>query len=154
MKPLAAWAGLICFVGLILTFHQRIAEVEEQREEAVAAATRMQKVAEGLRDVLLQSEGQRRERFAWTASWYDYDRPRVTASGERFNGHGLTAAHRTLPFGKVLLLRCGARWTVVRVNDRGPESWTGRDIDLSRGAAEALGFVRAGVAKVQVEVLN
>lgn len=72
-----------------------------------------------------------------------------TASGERFNPMGLTAAHRSLPFGtrlRVCLYGC----VVVRINDRGPAVWTGKSLDLSLGAAQAIGMVRAGIATVQV----
>ena len=75
-----------------------------------------------------------------------------TASGVRFNMMSLTAAHRTLPFGTRVLvtnLRNG-KSVVVQVADRGPFR-RGRVIDVSYGAAQALGFVRAGVTKVKVE---
>jgi len=77
-----------------------------------------------------------------------------TANGERFNPHGLTAAHRTLPFGtlvKVTNLESG-KSVVVRVNDRGPFK-PKRVIDLSLGAAKMIGLVRAGIAPVRVEPL-
>src|SRR5690606_7267624 len=73
-----------------------------------------------------------------TASWYgSKHHGRKTASGERFNQHALTAAHRKLPFGsrvKVTNL-ANQRAVVVRINDRGPFS-RGRLIDVSRKAAE------------------
>lgn len=76
-----------------------------------------------------------------------------TATGERFNPWGLTAAHRSLPFGTLLNV-CFARCVVVRVNDRGPAYWTGRSLDLSRGAASASGLLKAGVGRVRVAVLR
>ena len=75
-----------------------------------------------------------------------------TASGERFNPHGLTAAHRTLPFGTHLRVTYRGRSVVVRVNDRGPAKATGRSLDLSYGAARALGM--SGSAPVGIERLN
>lgn len=78
-----------------------------------------------------------------------------TASGERFDMRAMTAAHRTAPMGsklKVTNLRNG-RTVVVRVNDRGPFV-RGRIIDVSRGAAEALGFVGAGLTKVSIQVAS
>lgn len=78
-----------------------------------------------------------------------------TASGERFNQHGLTAAHRQLPFGtrvKITNLN-NDRSCVVRINDRGPYS-RGRLIDVSREAAEQLGMLRSGTAKVRVQALD
>lgn len=77
---------------------------------------------------------------------------RRTASGERFNMHALTAAHRSLPFGsrvKVTNLR-NQRSVVVRINDRGPYA-RGRIIDVSRKAAERLGMLGSGVAPVRLE---
>lgn len=81
---------------------------------------------------------------------------RLTASGERFNQHALTAAHRSLPFGTtVRVCRTDTEACVtVRVNDRGPAAWTGRVLDLSLGAAQALGMVQRGVAPVCIDVLT
>jgi rare lipoprotein A len=76
---------------------------------------------------------------------------RRTASGERFDMSDFTAAHRTLPFGskvRVRNLRNGKE-VVVRINDRGPFK-KGRVIDVSRAAAEALGMVGRGLAKVEL----
>ncbi|CDF85914.1 septal ring lytic transglycosylase RlpA family protein [Pseudomonas sp. QL9] len=91
-----------------------------------------------------------------TASYYGRaHHGKKTASGERFDQHALTAAHRTLPFGtrlKVTNLDNG-RSVVVRVNDRGPFSRS-RIIDLSRGAAERLDMLRAGTAPVRLEALD
>lgn len=72
-----------------------------------------------------------------------------TASGEKFNLNGLTAAHRTLPFGTKVRVthRKNGRSVVVRINDRGPFI-RGRIIDLSPKAASALGFF--GLAPVSV----
>lgn len=73
-----------------------------------------------------------------------------TASGERMNPHAMTAAHRTLPFGTMVRVSRGSRSIVVRINDRGPFV-KGRCIDLSYGAARALGM--GGTASVSVERL-
>ena len=75
-----------------------------------------------------------------------------TSSGERIHHDSLTCAHRTYPFGtllKVTNLRNG-KSCIVRVNDRGPHS-RGRIIDLSYGAANALGMIAQGIAMVEVE---
>ncbi|WFL76713.1 septal ring lytic transglycosylase RlpA family protein [Altererythrobacter arenosus] len=80
---------------------------------------------------------------------------RRTASGETFDMHGLTAAHRTLPFGslvKVTNPRNG-RSVVVRINDRGPFSYK-RTIDLSRAAAEEIGLVARGHGTVELELIS
>jgi len=78
-----------------------------------------------------------------------------TASGARFNPDGLTAAHRTLPFGTKVRVtnKRNGRSVVVTINDRGPFI-RGRIIDLSRGAAGVIGMRSAGVAPVSVEVLG
>lgn len=91
-----------------------------------------------------------------TASWYgDQFNGRPTATGERFDMHALTAAHKTLPLPglvEVTNLTNGRR-IVVRLNDRGPFV-DGRIIDLSRGSAEALGMLQTGVAEVRVRYLG
>ena len=90
------------------------------------------------------------------ASWYG---PRFhgrrTASGERFDSQDLTAAHRTLAFGTRVCVRSSVtgKAVVVRINDRGPFSHN-RVIDLSQGAAEALGMVGLGIKPVELWQLD
>jgi rare lipoprotein A (peptidoglycan hydrolase) len=88
-----------------------------------------------------------------TASWYGPGfHGQETASGERFNQHALTAAHRTLPLGteaKVTNLETGQAVT-VKINDRGPYV-KGRQLDLSHAAAKQIGLIKPGVAKVKIE---
>ena len=90
------------------------------------------------------------------ASWYgDAFNGRPTSTGERFNMHELTAAHKTLPLPglvEVTNLENGRR-VVVRINDRGPFV-DGRIIDLSRGAAQELGMISQGVGRVRVRYLG
>lgn len=78
-----------------------------------------------------------------------------TASGEKFDTHELTAAHPTLPFGTKLRVTnvSTGRSVTVRVNDRGPYV-PGRNVDLSYSAADALGMVDKGVAKVKLDVVQ
>lgn len=78
-----------------------------------------------------------------------------TASGERFDPNGFTAAHRTLPFGARVRVVDDAtgRAVVVRINDRGPFAH-GRVIDLAQGAARELGMLSRGVARVSVYALD
>ena len=94
--------------------------------------------------------------FRGIASFYGYDfSGNKTASGERFNPEGMTAAHRTLPFGtrvRVTNPRNG-RSVIVRINDRGPFI-RGRVIDLSYGAARVLGIISRGIAPVRIQVLG
>lgn len=73
-----------------------------------------------------------------------------TASGERFNPYGFTCAHRTLPFGTQIIVTnpFNGRSVTVRVNDKGPFVG-GRSLDLSYGAARAIGFT-SGLLQMQV----
>ena len=75
-----------------------------------------------------------------------------TANGEVFNPYGHTAAHRTLPMGTHVEVTYAGRSVVVRINDRGPASYTGRALDLSYGAARAIGLTVRGVARVRMQV--
>lgn len=93
-------------------------------------------------------------------SWYGADfNGKFAASGQIYNMEDFTCAHKTLPFGTWLALTRydsrtrGYRRIVVVVNDRGPYV-QGRDIDLSKAAAEALGIASAGVGDVNVEVVT
>lgn len=90
------------------------------------------------------------------ASWYGSGfQGKKTANGEIFNMNDMTAAHKTLPmptFIRVKNLENGKE-AVVRVNDRGPFS-KGRVLDLSRAAAEKLGMIETGTARVQFTVLS
>jgi rare lipoprotein A (peptidoglycan hydrolase) len=92
------------------------------------------------------------------ASWYGGGErlSAHTANGDVFRPMALTAAHRTLPFGTMLRVTSPLTGlsTIVRVNDRGPAASTGYAIDLSRGAATALGIVNKGEQKVTIEVMR
>lgn len=80
---------------------------------------------------------------------------RKTANGEIYDMHRMTAAHRTLPFGTLLLVTNlkNGKSVIVRINDRGPFIM-GRMIDLSFAAAQKLDFINEGVVKVKVEKLQ
>lgn len=86
------------------------------------------------------------DRGEMVATWYMHGTR--TANGEKFNPDGMTAAHKTLPFGTMLRLTHGDKSVIVRINDRGPFI-KGRDIDLARGAAKALNC--PGVCRLKVE---
>jgi rare lipoprotein A len=90
--------------------------------------------------------------FSGMASFYGNESGRKTASGQRFNQEAMTAAHRTLPFGTKLRVTHGSRSVVVTINDRGPFV-RGRVLDLSTGAARAIGLTGAGVGRVVAEVM-
>jgi rare lipoprotein A len=90
------------------------------------------------------------------ASWYGpgFDGNR-TANGEIYDMNGISAAHKTLPFGtivRVVDLETG-RSIVVRINDRGPFV-EGRIIDLSKGAAENLGMIQRGIIPVGLRIVR
>lgn len=94
--------------------------------------------------------------LASLASWYGFPyHGRTTASGEIYNMHSMTAAHRTLPFGtRVRVCNASNRKCVnVRINDRGPFAYD-REIDLSRAAADAIGLRSKGVGQVTIQRIN
>ncbi len=95
-------------------------------------------------------------RLQGIASWYGGKfHGRKTANGETFDMHGLTAAHKTLPFGLRVRVsnRENGRAVVVRINDRGPFV-KDRIIDLSHAAAQRIGMVRSGTARVFITPLG
>ena len=87
--------------------------------------------------------------FSGVASFYGNESGSQTASGQRFNQNAMTCAHRSLPFGTKLRVSHGGRSVVVTVNDRGPFV-RGRVLDLSTGAARALGIEGLGQVTAQV----
>jgi rare lipoprotein A len=91
--------------------------------------------------------------FAGVASFYGNESGSKTASGQRFNQNAMTCAHRSLPFGTKLRVTHGGQSVVVTVNDRGPFV-RGRVLDLSTGAARAIGLTGAGVGHVTAEVVS
>lgn len=132
--------------------------IEEPRDKVVAVGTKPVRER-----VLVASRGGERGEgnevvavFEGVASWYGSQfQGQSTASGETFDKHSFTAAHRSLPFGtrvRVTYLKTG-RSVIVYINDRGPHD-PSRVIDLSRAAAEEIGILRAGVGKVRAEVLK
>ena len=98
----------------------------------------------------------------YTASYYACNTTRYTASGQKFNNYGLTAAHKTLPFGtkvKVTNVNNG-KTVVVTVNDRGPFKRTpdfkyySRVLDLAKGAFLKIASAGTGVIKIKYEILE
>ena len=103
------------------------------------------------------SSGKNADKTAATASGLAsfYTEGTQTANGEKFNTHEFTAAHRTLPFGTRLRVTnlASGRYVTVRVNDRGPFV-RGRVVDVSYSAAETLGVIGRGVARVKLDVVR
>ena len=91
--------------------------------------------------------------FSGMASFYGNESGSKTASGARFNQNAMTAAHKTLPFGTKLRVTHGGQSVVVTINDRGPFI-KGRVLDLSTGAARAIGLTSRGVGRVTAEVVS
>jgi rare lipoprotein A len=89
--------------------------------------------------------------FSGIASYYGNESGSRTASGQRMNPSAMTAAHRTLPFGTKVRVTHGSRSVVVTINDRGPFI-RGRVLDLSTGAAHAIGL--PGVGRVTAEIVS
>jgi rare lipoprotein A len=90
--------------------------------------------------------------FSGMASFYGNESGSKTASGQRFNQNAMTAAHKSLPFGTKLRVTHGGQSVVVTINDRGPFI-KGRVLDLSTGAARAIGLTSRGVGHVTAEVI-
>lgn len=90
--------------------------------------------------------------FAGVASFYGNESGSKTASGQRFDQNAMTAAHRSLPFGTKLRVTHRGKSVVVTINDRGPFI-KGRVLDLSTGAARAVGLTGSGVGHVTAEVI-
>jgi rare lipoprotein A len=91
--------------------------------------------------------------FSGMASYYGNESGSRTASGQHFNQNAMTCAHRSLPFGTRLRVTHGGASVIVTVNDRGPFV-RGRVLDLSTGAARAIGLTGAGVGRVVAEVIS
>ncbi|WP_065751628.1 septal ring lytic transglycosylase RlpA family protein [Bradyrhizobium paxllaeri] len=91
--------------------------------------------------------------FSGKASFYGNESGSKTASGQRFNQNAMTAAHRSLPFGTKLRVTHRGQSVIVTINDRGPFI-KGRVLDLSKGAARAIGLTGAGVGHVTAEVVS
>ena len=129
-------------------------EVTPVREPIGVAGNKSPYVVRGVKYRVREDVKGYRERGH--ASWYGTKfHGRKTANGEVYNMYAMSAAHKTLPlpsYAKVTNLDNG-RSIIVRVNDRGPFV-PGRIIDLSYTAAQKLGYINKGVARVEVEALD
>lgn len=117
-----------------------------RKDLAAGSSSRSELLREGRSETVLYGK----------ASYYGAEfHGRKTSSGETFDMNGLSAAHRTLPFGTVCRITnlANNKQVTVRINDRGPFV-EGRIIDLSRGAAKELDALAAGVIDVKIEILK
>ena len=137
--------------GLLATSRQ--ASLEQDRKTSFVTNRRVAVAKKHTRFVADKKTAETKVASSGIASFYTEGTR--TANGERFDTHELTAAHRTLPFGtrlRVTNVNTGQSVT-VRVNDRGPFI-PGRVVDVSYSAAEVLGMVGGGIAKVKLDVVQ
>ena len=90
-----------------------------------------------------------------TSYYGDKFHGRITANGEIFDMNQMTGAHKTLPFGTKLRVtnEDNGKYVIIRINDRGP--WVkGRELDISKAAAQEIGLIPYGVKKLKVEFLS
>ena len=148
--------ALVAALAWPLAFAEEEAPASAEPAVAAPAIEEALPVSEQALPLIEQAAEDLQEVGRGLASWYG---PRFhgrrTANGERYDMHGLTAAHRTLPFGTVVRVhsQVNGRTVDVRINDRGP-FLRKRVIDLSRGAAEALGLIesRTGTKPVVLSI--
>jgi rare lipoprotein A (peptidoglycan hydrolase) len=111
-----------------------------------------------LADANVELEQNKATVIAWDAlaSYYtEASSGGVQANGRRFDEDRLTAAHRSIPFGTLLILENpeNGALSLVRIEDRGPAKWTGRSLDVSLAVAQRLGIVEKGVARLRCYAL-
>lgn len=146
---------IILLSSSIYASDKKIDSIEELTKTVDVTVPTEQKTKTQAKDIVDKSKKSLQTKYG-SASFYGPGfHGRKTASGEVFNQNALTAAHRTLPFGTKLRVTCTAtgRSTIVKVNDRGPYHGN-RILDLSVGAAKAIGMIEKGVTNVKYEVLN
>ncbi len=170
--PLGVWlmAGVSSFAlaGLVVTFvATRTVHADTRLPRPVATTfTVAPPVASPTPESLVSPQAaqkaeqtaiKRGDRLHGIASWYGgVFNGRKTASGERYDMYALTACHPTLPFGSLVRVvnKANHHSVVVRIIDRGDLVDEGRIIDLSYGAASRLSMTKAGLAKVDLQVLT
>ena len=143
-------ATLLAAIAGLLTFSASAADTVVRNEKLHPSANLSYKVA-GKRYTPLTKVSS----FTQTgkASWYGNQfHGRKTSSGERYNMNAMTAAHRTLPIPSYARVTntANGKSVIVRVNDRGPFHGS-RVMDLSKAAAQQLGFIKQGTAQVKIE---
>lgn len=150
-------AVMMALAGLISSVPVQAAEAPatERLESLAAVVETLDETARPVVDPVAAEAKAYQAIGQGTASYYGRELAgNRTASGERFDPHGFTAAHRTLPLGTKLRVTnvANGRSVIVRVNDRGP--FVGkRVIDVSLGAAREIQMVRSGTAQVRLELV-
>ena len=146
---------IILLSSSIYASDKKIDSIEELTKTVDVTVPTEQKTKTQAKDIVNKSKKSLQTKYG-SASFYGPGfHGRKTASGEVFNQNALTAAHRTLPFGTKLRVTCTTtgRSTIVKVNDRGPYHGN-RILDLSVGAAKAIGMIEKGVTNVKYEILK
>jgi rare lipoprotein A len=142
----------------MLVFMSGCSSAPRYGNQAVPEKTRKPVRTQPTRQIPVEKNPELSYQRSWIgfSSWYGEEfHGKKTASGEIFDMHALTAAHRTLPLGTLIRVTNleNNRSVVVKINDRGPYV-EGRILDLSYGAAKALGFENMGTAKVHIQVIS
>ena len=152
------WALAIIFaLGLgIYAGHRVTAAYKDAEIMDVQAA--LEAAQASLAEAAVELEQNKAMVIAWDAlaSYYTEESSGgVQADGRRFDEDRLTAAHRSIPFGTLLILENqeNGALSVVRIEDRGPAKWTGRTLDVSLAVARRLGIVERGVARLKCYML-
>jgi rare lipoprotein A len=157
---LLAGASSIALAVVVVLFSTRTVHADARLSRPVVPAmTAAPPAAAPTPDSLAaeQTAIKRGDRLHGIASWYGgVFNGRKTASGERFDMFALTACHPTLPFGSIVRVvnQANKHSVVVKINDRGDLVEEGRVIDLSYGAAQRLAMTKAGLAKVELQVIS
>lgn len=149
---------LLTLAGAIY-FQTRVASYQQWTIQQLARSNRQ--LAEELGNAMKRLKAIEERRFSFqvvTASWYgDWEERagNLTANGDVFIREAFTVAHRTLPFGTVLMIEnpANGRMLPAVVNDRGPYI-SGRQLDVSEGLARRLGFHKKGVTEVRIYTLH
>ena len=162
--PLRLWvlagASSIALVGVVVMLSTRTVHADARLSRPVVTTmTVAPPVASPTPESIVaqQTAIKRGDRLHGIASWYGgVFNGRKTASGERFDMFAMTACHPTLPFGSMVKVinEANKHFVIVRITDRGDLVSEGRIIDLSYGAAQRLAITKAGLAKVDLEVVS
>jgi rare lipoprotein A len=162
--PLRFWvlagASSIALLGVVVMLSTRTVHADARLSRPVATTmTVAPPVVSPTPDTLVaqQTAIKRGDKLHGIASWYGaVFHGRKTASGERFDMYAMTACHPTLPFGSLVRVinQTNKHSVIVKITDRGDLVHEGRIIDLSYGAAQKLAMTKAGLAKVDLEVIS